>query len=78
MRYPSGYYEQQYNFDFFNYAGIHRPVILYTTVKFCDLKPLFWALKPHASLLILLLVLNKTAQNLHRRCHDKHDECIEF
>lgn len=32
MRYPPGYYEQQYNFDFFNYAGIHRPVILYTTV----------------------------------------------
>ena len=32
MRYPAGYYEQQYNFDFFNYAGIHRPVILYTTV----------------------------------------------
>lgn len=32
MRYPAGYYEQLYNFDFFNYAGIHRPVILYTTV----------------------------------------------
>lgn len=30
MRYPPGYYEQQYNFDFFNYAGIHRPVMLYT------------------------------------------------
>ena len=29
MRYPPGYYEQQYNFDFFNYAGIHRPVVLY-------------------------------------------------
>lgn len=38
MRYPAGYYEQQYNFDFFNYAGIHRPVILYTTVNF-DLIP---------------------------------------
>lgn len=22
---------QQYSFDFFNYAGIHRPVVLYTT-----------------------------------------------
>lgn len=33
MRYPPGYYEQQYNFDFFNYAGIHRPVYLYTTPK---------------------------------------------
>ena len=32
-RYPPGYYEQQYNFDFFNYAGIHRPVYLYTTPK---------------------------------------------
>lgn len=32
-RYPPGYYEQQYNFDFFNYAGIHRPVFVYTTPK---------------------------------------------
>ena len=27
----SGYVSQTYQFDFFNYAGIHRPVILYTT-----------------------------------------------
>lgn len=33
MRYPPGYYEQQLNFDFFNYAGIHRPVFLYTTPR---------------------------------------------
>ncbi|XP_078535590.1 beta-glucuronidase [Lissotriton helveticus] len=30
-RYPKGYFIQNINFDFFNYAGIHRPVILYTT-----------------------------------------------
>lgn len=30
-RYPEGYFEQKYNFDFFNYAGIHRPVFIYTT-----------------------------------------------
>lgn len=30
-RYPSGYFYQTYEFDFFNYAGIHRPVRLYTT-----------------------------------------------
>ncbi|CAL4070156.1 unnamed protein product, partial [Meganyctiphanes norvegica] len=30
-RYPEGYFEQKYNFDFFNYAGIHRPVYIYTT-----------------------------------------------
>jgi len=30
-RYPPGYFIQKYTFDFFNYAGIHRPVKLYTT-----------------------------------------------
>lgn len=30
-RYPSGYFVQNTNFDFFNYAGIHRSVLLYTT-----------------------------------------------
>ncbi|ODM98568.1 Beta-glucuronidase [Orchesella cincta] len=30
-RYPPGYFTLNYNFDFFNYAGIHRPVYLYTT-----------------------------------------------
>jgi beta-glucuronidase len=24
---------QHYKFDFFNYAGIHRPVVLYTTPR---------------------------------------------
>uniref|UniRef100_A0A8B9LWG2 Beta-glucuronidase n=1 Tax=Astyanax mexicanus TaxID=7994 RepID=A0A8B9LWG2_ASTMX len=32
-KYPSGYFIQNYNFDFFNYAGIHRSVLLYTTPK---------------------------------------------
>uniref|UniRef100_A0A8C2A5W2 Beta-glucuronidase n=1 Tax=Cyprinus carpio TaxID=7962 RepID=A0A8C2A5W2_CYPCA len=32
-RYPAGYFVQNTNFDFFNYAGIHRPVLLYTTPK---------------------------------------------
>ncbi|XP_017268024.1 beta-glucuronidase [Kryptolebias marmoratus] len=31
--YPDGYFVQTINFDFFNYAGIHRPVLLYTTPK---------------------------------------------
>ncbi|XP_041947659.1 beta-glucuronidase isoform X1 [Alosa sapidissima] len=30
-KYPEGYFIQNTNFDFFNYAGIHRPVLLYTT-----------------------------------------------
>uniref|UniRef100_V9KIR6 Beta-glucuronidase n=1 Tax=Callorhinchus milii TaxID=7868 RepID=V9KIR6_CALMI len=30
-RYPPGYFVQQTYFDFFNYAGIHRPVLLYAT-----------------------------------------------
>ncbi|XP_066938200.1 beta-glucuronidase-like [Macrobrachium rosenbergii] len=30
-RYPEDYFIQTYSFDFFNYAGIHRPVHLYTT-----------------------------------------------
>lgn len=30
-RYPEGYFTQSYNFDFTNYAGLHRPVYLYTT-----------------------------------------------
>ncbi|XP_055514029.1 beta-glucuronidase [Leucoraja erinacea] len=30
-RYPRGYFVQIIQFDFFNYAGIHRPVLLYTT-----------------------------------------------
>ncbi|ROT80408.1 Beta-glucuronidase [Penaeus vannamei] len=30
-KYPPGYFEQTLDFDFFNYAGLHRPVYLYTT-----------------------------------------------
>ncbi|XP_071538657.1 beta-glucuronidase-like isoform X2 [Panulirus ornatus] len=30
-RYPPGYFTQSYNFDFTNYAGLHRPVYIYTT-----------------------------------------------
>ena len=30
-RYPPGYFYQDFQFDFFNYAGIHRSVKLYTT-----------------------------------------------
>lgn len=30
-RYPEGFFVQNINFDFFNYAGIHRSVLLYTT-----------------------------------------------
>ncbi|XP_053703332.1 beta-glucuronidase [Synchiropus splendidus] len=30
-KYPAGFFVQNINFDFFNYAGIHRPVVLYTT-----------------------------------------------
>lgn len=30
---PKGYKTQEYLFDFFNYSGLHRPVILYTTPK---------------------------------------------
>ena len=30
-KYPAGYFTLEYNFDFFNYAGIHRPVTLYRT-----------------------------------------------
>jgi beta-glucuronidase len=30
-KYPKGYFVQDVNFDFFNYAGLHRPVLLYTT-----------------------------------------------
>uniref|UniRef100_A0A452UJW7 Beta-glucuronidase n=1 Tax=Ursus maritimus TaxID=29073 RepID=A0A452UJW7_URSMA len=29
--YPKGYFVQNTNFDFFNYAGLHRPVLVYTT-----------------------------------------------
>ncbi|KAG5844382.1 hypothetical protein ANANG_G00161940 [Anguilla anguilla] len=32
-KYPANYIVQNTNFDFFNYAGIHRPVLLYTTPK---------------------------------------------
>ncbi|KAB7493947.1 Beta-glucuronidase [Armadillidium nasatum] len=30
-RYPPDYFAQSLDFDFFNYAGIHRPVYIYTT-----------------------------------------------
>ncbi|XP_006148149.1 beta-glucuronidase isoform X1 [Tupaia chinensis] len=30
-KYPKGYFVQDTTFDFFNYAGLHRPVLLYTT-----------------------------------------------
>ena len=32
-RYPAGYSEMQYDFDFLNYAGIHRPVHLVAAPK---------------------------------------------
>jgi len=32
-KYPAGYSTLEIAFDFFNYAGIHRPVLLYTTPK---------------------------------------------
>ncbi|XP_036436394.1 beta-glucuronidase [Colossoma macropomum] len=32
-KYPAGYFIQSYSFDFFNYAGIHRSVLLYTTPR---------------------------------------------
>uniref|UniRef100_UPI0037E8AF27 beta-glucuronidase n=1 Tax=Semicossyphus pulcher TaxID=241346 RepID=UPI0037E8AF27 len=32
-KYPNGFFVQNIYFDFFNYAGIHRPVLLYTTPK---------------------------------------------
>ncbi|CAG7830199.1 unnamed protein product [Allacma fusca] len=32
-RFPDGYFTLNYDFDFFNYAGIHRSVFLYTTPK---------------------------------------------
>ena len=31
FRYPPGYFVQNLQMDFFNFAGIHRPVKLYTT-----------------------------------------------
>lgn len=31
--YPEGIKEQKFDFDFFNYSGIHRPVKIYTTPK---------------------------------------------
>ncbi|XP_059084651.1 beta-glucuronidase-like [Tigriopus californicus] len=31
--YPAGSFDMSYTFDFFNYAGIHRPVTLYTVPK---------------------------------------------
>ena len=31
FRYPPGYFVQNLQMDFFNYAGLHRPVKLYTT-----------------------------------------------
>lgn len=32
-KYPEGFFVQNIYFDFFNYAGIHRPVLFYTTPK---------------------------------------------
>ncbi|XP_069556769.1 beta-glucuronidase-like [Brachyistius frenatus] len=32
-KYPDGLFVQNTDFDFFNYAGLHRPVLLYTTPK---------------------------------------------
>jgi len=37
VSYPAGYFVQNTRFDFFNYAGIHRHVQLYTTpLEFID------------------------------------------
>jgi len=37
-KYPAGYSTLEIAFDFFNYAGIHRPVLLYTTPKRIQIK----------------------------------------
>src|SRR5690348_5578232 len=33
-RYPKHFVSQSYNFDYFHFAGIHRPVYVYTTPSF--------------------------------------------
>ncbi|XP_037087005.1 beta-glucuronidase-like [Pollicipes pollicipes] len=40
-RYPPGYFEQTYNFEYFHYAGIHRSVQLYTTPRTVFINDIF-------------------------------------
>uniref|UniRef100_H2Z6X9 Beta-glucuronidase n=1 Tax=Ciona savignyi TaxID=51511 RepID=H2Z6X9_CIOSA len=49
--YPEGYFTQEYQFDFFNYAGIHRPVKLYTTplVRTSEIATTYDVTTDHAS-----------------------------
>ena len=60
-RYPPGYFTQELQMDFFNFAGIHRPVKLYTTpttylldvVVFTDFEKTTGNLEFHASVAAL-------------------------
>ncbi len=36
--FPPGYFRVSYPFDFFNYAGIHRPVVMYTVPEKMNIK----------------------------------------
>ncbi len=64
--YPEGYFVQILQFDFFNYAGIHRPVKLYTTpldVHIDDIT-VTTSIFPNGSAVVdYVIVINSTQQN---------------
>ncbi|XP_063154587.1 beta-glucuronidase isoform X1 [Candoia aspera] len=70
--YPKGYFVQNTRFDFFNYAGIHRPVLFYTTpLAYIDDITVTTALKGNVGLVhYLVSVQGSSDYNLSLTLYD--------
>lgn len=60
--YPKGFYETKTNFDFFNYAGIHRSVVLYVRPKhhITDISVSTQTKDPNTGVITYKVVLSET------------------
>ncbi|XP_029925384.1 beta-glucuronidase [Myripristis murdjan] len=77
-KYPNGYFVQNTNFDFFNYAGIHRPVLLYTTPKvYVDDITVVTDFSDNTGLVSYKVsVLGASTTNVKVTLTDKHGRCV--
>lgn len=77
-KYPAGYFVQNTNFDFFNYAGIHRPVLLYTTPKaYVDDITVLTSFSDNIGLVnYQISVLGSSNPTVKVTLSDKHGHCV--
>ncbi|XP_054481647.1 beta-glucuronidase [Anoplopoma fimbria] len=79
-RYPDGYFVQNIFFDFFNYAGIHRPVLLYTTPQAYvdDITVVTDFLDNTGFVKYKVSVQGATSSTLNVTLMDKDGHCVAF